>query len=432
MLAYDNDITMQILIVRWTAHRHYKQRSLARRNQKLLNGINGQWANNSKLTIFGTNDLNESLAAARKFVTQDQLPREHGLPHCFLPLHLWLDKGKVSHATNKHPIVLRPVFLPSEIRNASGNGEGVFIGFMTIVGNPNDSIEAEDDTPSSVELAQFKQEVYHKLLHVILKSIRKRSHHRDTLELDGEEGCSTCGTRGANANHPCPKCLAPKEELTQLSKDFAPRLQLEMRVIFEKAKKITSSTARMSLLRDFGLHFMKNTFWKINNSSPYEAYSYDILHSFDIGEWGKHLWPLLLEVLKPLKNTISRSMRKIPRWRGLKHFSAAAEIDFADGNSFRDILKINRIDENQEAIARIRMFVDFHDEQLSKAVSAENLTDGCEPPPEPVCSQDNYALGSPLQKLSVGSLESATDPLGKDSSNLSEVSLTRGAIQMDF
>ncbi|KIJ48974.1 hypothetical protein M422DRAFT_161929, partial [Sphaerobolus stellatus SS14] len=183
--------------------------------------------------------------------------------------------------------------------------------FRWQVGNPNDSIEVEDDTPSSVELAQFKQEVYHKVLHVILKSIRKRSHHGDTLEcgdrirrvlspgflihsVDGEEGCLTCGTRGANANHPCPKCLVAKEELTQLSKDFAPRLPLEMRVIFEKAKKILSSTARMSLLRGFGLHFVKNTLWKINNLSPYEAYSYDILHSFDIGEWGKHLWPLLL------------------------------------------------------------------------------------------------------------------------------------------
>ncbi|KIJ48975.1 hypothetical protein M422DRAFT_161935, partial [Sphaerobolus stellatus SS14] len=174
--------------------------------QKLLNGINSQWANNSKLTIYDTNDLNESLATTRNFVTQfkdgevthefrgksytfqfryrdpwewlvhlvtdptlstsimwypvekclhdgkiqvscyfkyklnyvstslqDQLPQEYGLPHCFLPLHLWLDKGKVSHATNKHSIVLQPVFLPSEIRNASGNVGGVFIGFMPIV-----------------------------------------------------------------------------------------------------------------------------------------------------------------------------------------------------------------------------------------------------------------------------------------------------------
>ena len=33
-------------------------------------------------------------------------------------------------------------------------------------------------------------------------------------------------------------------------------------------------------------------------------------------------------------------MRGIPRWRGLKHIAAAADIDFADGNTFRDILKV--------------------------------------------------------------------------------------------
>ncbi|KIJ22537.1 hypothetical protein M422DRAFT_132301, partial [Sphaerobolus stellatus SS14] len=155
---------------------------------------------------------------------------------------------------------------------------------------------------------------------------------------------------------------------------------------------------------------------------------------------GKHLWPLVLKVLKPVKDRISRrhAMCRIPRWRGLKHFYSVAEMDFADGNSFRDILKciipcivqllpsnaslkvtkdhgkmfnypkhhnlihlpedvenkgctenysthpgegfqqevqqaykqtnfkdtgpqITRIDENQEAIARIRMFVDIYD-----------------------------------------------------------------------
>ncbi|KIJ38584.1 hypothetical protein M422DRAFT_176350 [Sphaerobolus stellatus SS14] len=454
---------------------------------------------------------------------QDQLPRKHGLPHCFLPLHLWLDKGKVSKTTKKHPIVLRAAFLPSETRNASGNGGGVFIGCMPIVCNPNDTIESEDDTPSSVELAQFKREVYHKVLHVIFRSIRKRSHHGDTLKcgdkirrvlypgflihsVDGEEGCATCGTRGAQAKHSCPKCLAPKLELSHLAKDFVSRTQHGMIHDFKQAKHMNYSS-RLNILRDVGLHYVKNALWKINNSSPYEAYSYDMLHAFDLGEWGKHLWPLITEkVLKHSKNKISRNMRQIPRWRGLKHFSAAAEIDFADGNTFRDILKciipcivqllphnsslvhcvrtsavlralaglrivrqdhlelykeflvkyekwfsnehdksfnypkhhnlihlpedvenkgctesystrpgegfhqqiqqaydqtnfkntdpqIIQIDENQEAIARIRMFIDIHDQHLSSLTSAEDLTDGAEPPPAPVVSMANYALG---------------------------------------
>jgi len=40
----------------------------------------------------------------------------------------------------------------------------------------------------------------------------------------------------------------------------------------------------------------KNAFWKIENSDPYLAYSYDMLHAFDSGEWGKHQWPLLLKI----------------------------------------------------------------------------------------------------------------------------------------
>ncbi|KIJ46707.1 hypothetical protein M422DRAFT_249872 [Sphaerobolus stellatus SS14] len=530
-----------------------------------------------------TNNLKESLAAARKFVTQfkddlwewlvdlvtdptladsimwypiekylhhgskitriydevntgkqwweiqNHLPHEHGAPHCFLPLHLWLDKGKVSRTMNMHPIVLRPAFLPTEIRNASRNCGGTFIGLIPIVGNPNDTIENEDDTPTSVELAQFKREVYHKVTHVIFRSLRKRSHHGDTLScgdkimrviypaflihsVDGEEGCSTCGTRGAQAKHPCPKCLAEKTALSMLSKHFTSRVQEVIIDIFRKAKKLGSSS-RMALLHDSGLHFVKNTFWRINNSSPYDTYSYDLLHAFDAGEWGKHLWPLVLEVLKNDRNRISRSMHRMPCWRGLIHFNVAGEIDFTDGNSFRDILKllppgallvhcirictilrsiaglrvvtdehirayrqflakyekwckkvtkehgkkfnypkhhnlihlpedienkgctenystrpgegfqqevqqayeqtnfkntesqITRIDENQEAIARIRMFVDLHDEELSKAMSAEDLTDGNEPPPRPVRSQDNYAVGSPLIKITIDILE---------------------------
>ncbi|KIJ44987.1 hypothetical protein M422DRAFT_251626 [Sphaerobolus stellatus SS14] len=77
---------------------------------------------------------------------QSSLPREEGMPHCFLPLHLWLDKSNVSTTVKMHPIIIRPGFLPSAIRNGSGNGGGMLIGYMPIVGNPNESSEVEDDS----------------------------------------------------------------------------------------------------------------------------------------------------------------------------------------------------------------------------------------------------------------------------------------------
>jgi Plavaka transposase len=64
------------------------------------------------------------------------MPNDPDLPTCFLPLHLWMDKGKVSSTVNMHPILLRAGFLPNQIRNGSGNGGGVLIGYMPKVGSP--------------------------------------------------------------------------------------------------------------------------------------------------------------------------------------------------------------------------------------------------------------------------------------------------------
>ena len=53
------------------------------------------------------------------------------------------------------------------------------------------------------------------------------------------------------------------------------------------------------------------------------------------------------------------------------------------------------------------MFVDLHDQHLIKMASAENRTDGVEPPPFSVYSPSDatYALGSPLPRLSTEHLE---------------------------
>jgi len=55
------------------------------------------------------------------------------MQHCYLPLHFWLDKGLVTRRVCKYPMVLRPVWLPRQIRNASGNGGGILVGYMPMV-----------------------------------------------------------------------------------------------------------------------------------------------------------------------------------------------------------------------------------------------------------------------------------------------------------
>jgi hypothetical protein len=64
---------------------------------------------------------------------QSELPDNTQLEHCLAPLHIFLDEGRVSTRMNMHPIVLRALWLNSEVWNGSGNGGGIIIGFMPMV-----------------------------------------------------------------------------------------------------------------------------------------------------------------------------------------------------------------------------------------------------------------------------------------------------------
>ncbi|KAJ7867913.1 hypothetical protein B0H14DRAFT_2272350, partial [Mycena olivaceomarginata] len=67
---------------------------------------------------------------------------------------------------------------------------------------------------------------------------------------------------------------------------------------YEDALAAPTKTESEHILQSVGLHATENFFWSLPNSAPYSANSYDLLHSDGGGKWGKHLWVLLLEVLK--------------------------------------------------------------------------------------------------------------------------------------
>ncbi|KAJ7689710.1 hypothetical protein B0H17DRAFT_1202163 [Mycena rosella] len=73
----------------------------------------------------------------------------------------------------------------------------------------------------------------------------------------------------------------------------------------------------------------------------YDAVGYDLLHYFDSGKWGKHVWPCLKEYLQTekLASKFNDNMSQFPRWRGLKHTPSPTTIDYSDGQTFIDILK---------------------------------------------------------------------------------------------
>lgn len=50
------------------------------------------------------------------------------------------------------------------------------------------------------------------------------------------------------------------------------------------------------------VYWIQNTFWTVNNSNPQDALSFDNLHIDDLGLWGDHMFPTLVEHLNALSH----------------------------------------------------------------------------------------------------------------------------------
>ncbi|KAJ7092944.1 hypothetical protein B0H15DRAFT_938487 [Mycena belliarum] len=300
--------------------------------------------------------VDEPNTADAWWISESKLPEADPYPHCLFPMHIWLDEGLVTKRVTMHPMVLRPVFQPGNIRNASGNGGGILVGYMTAIHDPLDPTSR--NAPQTLEFAKYKMEIYQKILAVIFSSCKCRSHggepircpdnvarvfHPDILisSLDGKEAAYFNACRAALANFPCPKCLVHKADLHKITGSFELRTSATMKATVVKAMKKATKTKTEDILKSFGLHGVKHFLWDFRFSDPYAAYSYDTLHSDDLGKWGHHLWPLLLDALENLqqKGTFAENMRRFSRWPNLKHFNQVTTVHFTDGQSFYDILK---------------------------------------------------------------------------------------------
>ncbi|KAJ7199478.1 hypothetical protein GGX14DRAFT_572859 [Mycena pura] len=285
----------------------------------------------------------------------DQLPElPQNSQHCWLPLHIWLDKGMVTSHVKMFPIVLRALWLPSEIRNAAGNGGGVLIGFM--VEDPGNTKDRSDR--KQYEFAQFKREVYQQVFEIIFQSLFKRSWHGEMVacgdridrilypgvlveSMDMEEAWNFTCTRSGQANFPCPTCLVPQDMLDSLLRTFEPRTTETMRDIVNRARTADTVRERDQLLKDHGLHDITHFLWNFRFSDPYQSVTYDLLHFDESGKWGGHLWELILKVIGDgrMATDMTQIMSGFPRWRGLKHINDLATKDFTDGQTHLDILK---------------------------------------------------------------------------------------------
>ncbi|KAJ7300529.1 hypothetical protein DFH08DRAFT_919254 [Mycena albidolilacea] len=258
--------------------------------------------------------ITEPWTANRWYEVDMELPTPNPYPNCWLPLHIWLDKGLITKHVKMFPIVLRPLWLPSEIRNASGNGGGVFLGFMVKdPGNPKDRTEKEN-----YEFAQFRREVYQQVLEIIFSSLYERSWRGEVVtcgddvprvlypgflieSLDFEEAWNFTCCRSGRAKFPCPRCLVSQEMLHCLRRTFEARTSSGMRAVVRRAQNTSSATQKEKILMNHGLHDVVHFMWNFRFSDPYQAVSYDLLHFDESGKWGHHLWPLILDLLEELR-----------------------------------------------------------------------------------------------------------------------------------
>lgn len=119
--------------------------------------------------------------------------------------------------------------------------------------------------------ADFKRSVHHKVIGVMLQSLIKPAQSGLALEcgdrkrrvcypgipitsLDGQEACSVCGTKAANADHPCAKCLVHKTELHKNDKQFPARTSANMEAIYVQSQGAETRGMAKALLRKYGLH----------------------------------------------------------------------------------------------------------------------------------------------------------------------------------
>ncbi|KAF9459908.1 hypothetical protein BDZ94DRAFT_1267182 [Collybia nuda] len=284
--------------------------------------------------------------------TQSTLPDDPNAK--VLAFVLYADKTKLSSfgTAKGYPIVARLGNLPVGIRNSDGYGGGRVVGWLPIVHEDT----AETRKPGFVN---FKNAVWHQAFTIFLAKIAEYSEvghwvpcGDDTsrwlwpailiLSADYEEMSVMALTRGVRSLLPCPKCLVPNKELSNLSLTFPHRTQKQSENDFHEALKLTRAGKQEDYLKNKGLRMVKNSMWTVKNMDLHRALSYDTLHFDDNGLWEDHYFKTFKLMIQHRQDIskVDKRFRNMPRWHDLNHFESVMNITFNDGSKNRDISKI--------------------------------------------------------------------------------------------
>ncbi|KAI6144582.1 hypothetical protein BKA82DRAFT_4330868 [Pisolithus tinctorius] len=273
---------------------------------------------------------------------------ENAAPFAFI---LYADQTHLSsHGTVKgYPVVACCGNLPTNIRNGERFGGGCVVGWLPIVPK-----SAKEEGKTSY--TNYKRVIWHEAFLCIIDRLTELSklgykyecYDKITrwlfpliliLSTDYEEQCMMSLIRGTKSKRPCPVCLVPLEDLSQLAKSFPMhtiRQAKEALAIYQEKK-----SAGELILKALGLRPVANVFWKVENSEPEEAVSFDRLHALHDGLFGHHsleeLKILLSKLLCKYAAQLEEQLAAFPSWRGLAHFNGILHVSYADGNKLQDL-----------------------------------------------------------------------------------------------
>ncbi|KAG1744080.1 uncharacterized protein EDB91DRAFT_1236611 [Suillus paluster] len=222
---------------------------------------------------------------------------ENGAPFMFI---LYANKTHLLSAgtVKAYPVIAPCGNLPVNIRNVNGPGGGRLVGWLPIV--PEDS-----DEDGKLSYTNLKHVVWHELFSILLATIMVLSAtgfahecYDGTqcwlfpliliLSADYKEQCVMALIQGLNSACPCPICLVPREELTNLSTTYPKRTvkDAQDRVKLWSRDRIVGEAE----LRKQSLRPIKNALWKVKLSNPHDALSQNPLHLYHKGKFGDHLF----------------------------------------------------------------------------------------------------------------------------------------------
>ncbi|KAG8693215.1 hypothetical protein FRC08_009259, partial [Ceratobasidium sp. 394] len=236
------------------------------------------------------------------------LQNEVGHDTRILYIQLYMDATSVSiyGGIKVWPVYMWLGNIPSALRRKRGVGGGILVAYIPVV--------HKDKRLSASAMAELRVKIYHQAIMFILETIKTLMQHGEYFECgdgkvyfflgviavisaDYEELAKIAAILGARSGFPCPICLVPRALQGNLVGTWPIRTPEGTKDVLRRAKKAKTVESQKLILREQSLRITMSTFISLmgRHFSLYRAVAADPLHQIELGVFGHHMWPWILD-----------------------------------------------------------------------------------------------------------------------------------------